>query len=157
MSYLEAVGGDLAIKSPELRNLVATHIHDLVAMIVGATHDGIAIAEERGVAAARLAAVKADIIEHIGCEDIDLLAVAARQGMTPRSIQRFEREGSTFSAFKLERQLTRAQHMLQSKQYAAWTIAAIALAAGFGDVSYFHRIVRRRFGVIPSDLRAAGR
>jgi len=158
MSYVEAVGRDLAIRPPELRSLVATHIHDLVAMIVGASHDGVAIAEERGVAAARLAAVKADVIEHIGCEDINLLAVAARQGMTPRSIQRlFEREGSTFSAFKLEQQLTCARHMLQSKQYAAWTIAAIALAAGFGDVSYFHRIVRRRFGATPSDLRAAGR
>jgi AraC-like DNA-binding protein len=34
-------------------------------------------------------------------------------------------------------------------------IATIALDAGFGDLSYFNRTFRRRFGVAPSELRAA--
>ncbi|HEY1246168.1 MAG TPA: helix-turn-helix transcriptional regulator [Hyphomicrobiaceae bacterium] len=105
---------------------------------------------------ARLAAIKADIVEHIGREDLTLHSVAARQRLGPRSIQRlFEGEGTTFAAFKLEQQLDLARHMLRDRRHADWTIAAVALAAGFRDVSYFHRAFRRRFGVTPADVRAA--
>jgi predicted TIM-barrel fold metal-dependent hydrolase len=34
---------------------------------------------------------------------------------------------------------------------------AIALAAGFGDLSYFHRVFRRRFGATPADMRTVQR
>ena len=154
MSYVRAIPGGLAVGQPELRNLVATHVHDLVAMIIGANRDGTAIAEARGVAAARLATIKADIVESIGRDQLALPTVAARQGLTPRTIQRlFEREGSSFSAFRLEQQLARSRRMLGDRRYAAWTIAAIALAAGFGDLSYFHRVFRRRFGATPSEMR----
>ena len=150
MSYLKEM--DRAIEQPDLRNLFTTHVHDLVALIVGANRDGAAIAD-RGVAAARLAAIKADIIEHIG-HDETLLDLATRHGLTPRSIQRlFERDGSTFSAFKLEQQVSCARRMLGDRRYAGLTIAAIAAAAGFGDLSYFHRVFRRRFGATPSDIR----
>jgi len=155
VSYAKTICGGLAIEQPELRNLVATHIHDLMAMIVGANRDGAAQAEERGVAAARLAVIKADIIEHIGRDEPTLLDFAARHGLTPRAIQRlFERNGSTFSAFKLEQQISCARRMLGDSRYAGLTIAAIAAAAGFGDLSYFHRVFRRRFGATPSDVRA---
>ena len=153
--YVKAISGGLAIGQPDLRNLVATHIHDLVAKIIGASRDGAALAEQRGVAAARLVAIKADIIEHIGRGDVSLSALAARHGLTPRSIQRlFERDGLTFSEFKLEQRIACAQRMLADTQYDAWSIAAIAVAAGFGDLSYFHRVFRRHLGATPSDLRA---
>jgi AraC-like DNA-binding protein len=37
------------------------------------------------------------------------------------------------------------------------TASAVALAAGFGDLSHFNRSFRRRYGATPSDVRAAGR
>jgi AraC-like DNA-binding protein len=155
MSYVKATHSEAGIKQPELRTLVATHIQDLIAMSIGATRDGEALAGERGVAAARLAAIKADIIEHIGEEELTVEAVAKRQGTTPRTVQRlFEREGSTFSGFKQEQQLVRASRMLRDQRYADWTIASIALAAGFGDLSYFHRLFVRRFSKTPSEMRS---
>jgi AraC-like DNA-binding protein len=127
-------------------------------MFIGAHRDGAAIAEGRGVAAARLAAIKADIIGRIGLGDVSIEAVAARQGVPPRSIQRlFEREGSTFSSFKLEHQLAFARRMLCNQQYGSRTIGNIAFAAGFGDLSYFHRVFRRRFGATPADMRTVQR
>src|SRR5208283_288204 len=48
--------------APELRQLVSIHIHDLIAVALGATRDGVAVAEGRGLRAARLRAVKADIL-----------------------------------------------------------------------------------------------
>lgn len=155
-SYLKALASGGVIQEGSLRSLAATYVQDLVALIVGASRDGAVVAEERGAAAARLAAIKADIVERIGREELTLDGLAARHGVTPRSIQRlFEREGSTFAAFRLEQQLALARRMLGDRRYADWTIAAVALAAGFGDLSYFHRAFRRRFGATPSDLRAA--
>jgi AraC-like DNA-binding protein len=153
-SYAKTICGGLTIEHPDLRTLVTAHIHDLMAMIIGASRDGAALAEERGVAAARLAVIKADIIEHIGHDETTLLDLATRHGLTPRSIQRlFEGDGSTFSEFKLEQQVSYARRMLGDRRYAGLTIAAIAAAAGFGDLSYFHRVFRRRFGATPSDIR----
>ena len=45
--------------------------------------------------------------------------------------------------------------MLRDPRYAAWTISAVAYSVGFGDLSYFNRTFRRRFGATPSDIRAA--
>ena len=75
-------------------------------------------------------------------------------GLAPRYIQRlFEAEGSTFSSFVLEQKLARAHRMLTDVRYATSTISAIAFAAGFGDLSYFHRVYRRRYGATPAETR----
>jgi AraC-like DNA-binding protein len=36
-------------------------------------------------------------------------------------------------------------------------ITAVAHESGFGDISYFNRAFRRRYGVAPSEVRAATR
>jgi AraC-like DNA-binding protein len=156
--YLAIVRDDLALSTAEMRQLVTTHVYDLMAMAIGATRDGAAIAQERGVRAARLAAVKADVIANAGNPALSLAAVAARQGISPRSVQLlFESEGSTFSQFVIEQRLARAHRMLTDPRHGGSTISAIALASGFGDLSHFHRSFRRRYGATPSDVRAAGR
>jgi AraC-like DNA-binding protein len=158
LSYEKVVREDLALVAPELRNLTITHIHDLVAMLVGATGDGAAVAEGRGVAAARLAVIKADIVEHLDQRHLSLVAVAARQQVTPRYIQKlFEREGITFSEFVLEQRLARVHLMLSDPRMAGRTVSAIAYGAGFGDLSHFNRVFRARYGARPSDVRAAAR
>jgi AraC-like DNA-binding protein len=155
--YVKLAHDGLPLTTPELAQRVATHVHDLVAMAVGATRDGAAIAQERGVRAARMAAIKADIAARLDRRDLGLTAVAKRQHVTPRYVQMlFEREGITFSEFVLEQRLARAHDMLTNPRHAEWTISAIALAAGFGDLSHFNRSFRRRYGATPSDVRAAG-
>ena len=44
--------------------------------------------------------------------------------------------------------------MLADPAYAGRTVNAIALEAGFGNVSYFNQRFRRRYGMRPSDARA---
>jgi AraC-like DNA-binding protein len=142
--------------APELRDLVSIHVHDLIAMALGATRDGVAIAEGRGLRAARLRALKADILANLSNSDLTVNSVAMRQRVTPRYVQMlFEAEGETFSEFVLSQRLTRVYRELRNPGLRCTSISGIAFAAGFGDLSYFNRAFRRRFGMSPSELRQA--
>jgi AraC-like DNA-binding protein len=81
-------------------------------------------------------------------------AVAARYRVTPRYVQlMFEGEGITFSEFVLNQRLARVHRTLCDSRHAGSTVSAIALEVGFGDVSYFNRCFRRRYGASPTDVR----
>jgi len=139
------------IADPRLGRLSATHIYDLIALAIGATDDGRAIAQQRGVRAARLEAIKSDLIQNIA---LDLDQLATRQGISPRYVQMlFEEGGTTFTDFALERRLEAACAMLTSPRYARSPITAIALDAGFGDLSHFNRRFRQRYQMTPTDMR----
>jgi AraC-like DNA-binding protein len=139
----------------DLQHLVATHIHDLVAVAVGATRDAAEAARGRGVRAARLHAIKQDIAGSLGRTDLSVATLAARYRCTPRFIQRlFEAEGTTFTEYVLAQRLARAHRMLTDPRRDGEKIAAIAYDAGFGDLSYFNRVFRRHYGMAPSDARA---
>jgi AraC-like DNA-binding protein len=60
----------------------------------------------------------------------------------------------TFSQFVLEHRLRRVNHVLQDRRFDDRTISSIAYAVGFGDLSYFNRAFRRRYGYSPSDVRS---
>ncbi|HLI99221.1 MAG TPA: helix-turn-helix transcriptional regulator [Bradyrhizobium sp.] len=63
-------------------------------------------------------------------------------------------KGTTFTELALEERLLRAHRMLNDPLHAGRLISNIALAVGFGDISYFNRTFRRRFGYAPSETRA---
>ena len=148
------LGDDHSVATPALRHHVATHVHDLVALALGATREAADVANSRGVGAARLRAAKTHIIENINRRDISIGSVASRLGVTPRYLQRlFESDGTTFSAFLLGRRLARAHRMLSEPQSAQRQVSAIAYDAGFGDLSYFNRCFRRLYGATPMDIR----
>lgn len=152
--YSGILSEDIVSMSPELRHVAVTHIYDLIGMALGATRDGAAMANGRGVRAARLRAIKADILENLGDSNLTVTEVSLRQRVTPRYIHMvFETEGITFSEFVVGQRLTRAHHMLSDPRFAALSISMIAYEAGFGDLSYFNRSFRRRFGASPSEMR----
>ena len=153
--YVKSLGDDLALPRPELRRIAVTHIYDLAALALGATQDAAAISQERGVRAARLQAIKADIAENASRPVFSIEEVALRQGVTPRYIRRlFEGTGTTFTEYALEQRLLRAHRMLKDPRYDNHPIGSIAFEVGFGDLSYFNRAFRQRFGATPSDIRA---
>ena len=142
--------------TPELRSSTATHILDLVALSLGATRDGAAIANGRGMRAARLHAAKADILEHLGSPELSVAVVARRQRVTPRYIHLlFEAEGMTFSEYVLSQRLTRAYRILSNPRFNDQNISTVAFSVGFGDLSYFNRTFRQRFRATPTDVRLA--
>lgn len=156
--YIRELDDSYQLSTPELRGAVVKHLIDLGALIIGANRDAAVAAEDGGLAAARLAAVKADISDNLSYGDLTLPAVAARLKLTPRHIQRlFESAGSTFSEFVLGQRLARAHHLLTDPRHSRSAIGTIAFEVGFGDLSYFNRTFRRHYGVTPSDIRAVPR
>jgi AraC-like DNA-binding protein len=145
-----------APQMPELAQACASHIIDLAALAIGAKPDVAHEAHERGVAAARLQAIKAEILDQLANPDLTAAMMAIRHGVTPRYVHKlFEREGTTFSAFLLACRLTRALQMLKDARCVMLTVSTVALECGFGDLSYFNRTFRRAYGATPSDVREA--
>jgi AraC-like DNA-binding protein len=158
MGYVRGLQNRHGFANLELQRLVVAHIYDLAAVAIGATRDAAAIASIRGVRNARLRAIKADIVESIGRPDLSIAAVSALHRLSPRSVQMlFEADGTTFTEFLLGQRLARAYRMLANPRFADQAISTIAFEVGFGDLSYFNRTFRRRFGSAPSDVRAAAR
>jgi AraC-like DNA-binding protein len=156
--YLGALQEEGALLTTELQRLAVTHVYDLLALALGATRDAAEIAKGRGLRAARLRAIKADLAASLARPELSVNTVAARHGITPRYVQKlFETEGTTFTEFLLAERLTVAYRMLGDPSFADRTVGSIALEAGFNDLSYFHRTFRRRFGTTPADVRAAAR
>jgi AraC-like DNA-binding protein len=155
--YLEILSEESSTPTPELQELAAAHVYDLLAVAVGATRDAAETARRRGVCAARLQAVKRDIGEHLSDGDFSIVCLAARHGMTPRSLQMlFEGTGTTFTEYIRNQRLDRARRMLMSRRFDHQRIIDIAFACGFGDVSYFNRQFRAHYGATPSDVRSRG-
>jgi AraC-like DNA-binding protein len=153
-TYAGAVVGKEPIRMPEVSRLVVTHIHDLISVVVGATRDSQATAERRGIAAARLHAIMADVTAHLGDCDLTATAVAQRQQITPRYVHKlFEQQGVTFSAFVLARRLELARRLLSDGRLRYRHISSVAFEVGFGDLSYFNRAFRRCYGATPSEVR----
>jgi AraC-like DNA-binding protein len=156
--YVEALSRTHPLATRELQCVVVTHVYDLAALVIGATRDGTALAVSRGLRAARLTAIKADISANLDDPDLTLAAVAARQHLSPRSLQRlFADKDTSFSEFVLDARLAYAHRLLTNPRGDGHPISSIALEAGFGDLSYFNRAFRRRYGATPSEIRTVAR
>jgi AraC-like DNA-binding protein len=153
-NYVDVVFDDPALVLPGVRQLVVTQLCDLIAVTLGATRDAAAVAEGRGIRAARLRAIKSDIEAHLTYGDLSPGVVARRQGVSDSYIRKlFAGEGTSFSQFVLSRRLVRAQRMLTDRRWSDRSVAWIAFETGFGDLSYFNRTFKRFYGNTPSEVR----
>jgi AraC-like DNA-binding protein len=152
--YLAALA-DLHDLSGATSRVIAGHVHDLVALSIAPTRDASAFADA-SVRAARLRAIKSDIVGNLEDCTLSVAVVAARHRVTPRYVHKlFESEGATFTRFLTERRLERAHRLLRDERLLSRTITSIAYDVGFNDLSHFNRAFRRRYHVTPSDIRAA--
>ena len=92
-----------------------------------------------------LGSVCTTVTEHVsGCTvaGVRILTVEQLSFSWPKSWLRFR-----------ERRLAHAHRMLVSPRFGDRKIVDIALDCGFGDISYFNRSFRARYGATPSDVR----
>jgi len=142
------------LRSPELIAHVTTTLVDLVGLVIGAKGEPAELAELRGLRAARLQAILARIRTEYTNPEISAQRVARTLGLSPSYIHDLLQEtGMSFSEHVLELRLQKAAQMLSDRICDNMRISEIAYMVGFGDVSYFNRCFRRRFGCAPRHFR----
>jgi AraC-like DNA-binding protein len=144
------------LTSPALCDLVVSHVHDLVALLLGVKGDAHQLAQSGGARAARLAAILREIERRSGDPGLSATTIARLLGVTPRYVHLLlEETGKSLSHHVLQRRLERSVVLLRDPLQRHRRIADIAAEVGFTDLSYFNRAFRRRYGATPSDIRHA--
>ncbi|MFC3074753.1 helix-turn-helix transcriptional regulator [Shinella pollutisoli] len=132
----------------------AAHLVDLTVLMLGAKRDSGQHARRNGVRAARRHAIKADIAAHLCDPRLSLEWLARRHGISVPYVRAlFYEEGTSFTDHVTAERLDHAHGLLLDPRFRHHTIAAIALMVGFGDISWFNQVFRRRFQATPSDIR----
>lgn len=133
---------------------VETLLLDLIALALGADRDVAHVARARGLRAARIREILARIDRGYADPAFGPAALAAKLGCSPRYVQALLQEtGVSFTERVLELRLQKARSILMSRQHTSRKISDIALASGFGNISYFNQAFRRRFGCSPTQYR----
>jgi AraC-like DNA-binding protein len=134
----------------------AQHLIDLTGLLLGAGADSAELATQRGYSAARFEHIKSDVLKNLHRADLTIDVVAQTHGLSPRQAQRFfAHSGVTFTEFVVEQRLALAHRLLVDPRFRHRKISDIAYSSGFGDLSYFNREFRRRFGDTPTAIRCA--
>ncbi|HXC56127.1 MAG TPA: AraC family transcriptional regulator [Rhizomicrobium sp.] len=142
--------------APGAASVVVDHMVDLAALAAGVPRDPSHAGLSRRSGSARLRIIRADIMRNLTWHDLTVNWLAARHGLSMRQLYRmFEQDGVPFAEFVLEQRLIAAHRMILNPRFADHSISAIALQCGFGDISYFNRRFRSKFGATPSKVRAA--
>jgi AraC-like DNA-binding protein len=128
---------------------------DLVGLLLGTSREQKDLIGQRGLSAARLNLMKADVLNNLDKRDLTIESVARARALSGRPAQRlFACSGTTFSEFVLEQRLLFARRLLLHKSGRDRKVSYIAYTVGFNDLSYFHWSFRKRFGVTPFDMGA---
>ena len=151
LGYADVLADSENIADGEARRVVVGNLYDLAVLAIGHVRDGQAHAG--GVRAARLYAVKAEMRRRFR-EPLAIGEIARRHGISASYLrQLFAAEGQSFADYLLGLRLEAVRRTLLDTRHGSLSVGGIAYDAGFGDLSYFNRAFRRRYGMTPSELR----
>ena len=112
-------------------------------------------AEAAGFADATVLALRRAIHERLREPGLTVANVARAIGISERYVHKlFERVGTTFSGYVMDRRLDGAARDLSDPAKVDQAIGSIAFDWGFSDLSHFTRRFKQRFGCRPRDWRA---
>jgi AraC-like DNA-binding protein len=151
--YAKVLAGDIGPMDGRAVLQASETLTDLFILALGSTRDGTEAAKG-SVRAALLARIKDDIADNLANPDLSIDWSARRHGLRPRAIQDiFYGVGESFTAYLLECRLAQAHKSLVDPANAGLNIAQVAMASGFGNISWFNNAFRKRFGMTPGDAR----
>lgn len=152
LQLLITYGAYLLMRGPhsdDEAGMVNGHFKEILPLVVAY----LAADTGRDAGKERLQAIKAHIDGHLADPELTVAAIARMHNVTPRSVQKlFQQDETTFSKYLLDRRLAAAKSQIGHPGDER-PISTIAYEVGFGDLSYFNRAFRRRFGKSPSEMR----
>jgi AraC-like DNA-binding protein len=152
--YWQLLASQDPLASPALIAHAEGTLLDLLALATGAKGDAAAEASLRGLRAARLTAILANLRAGFANPHLSTRTVARDLNLSVRYVNDLLAEtGRSFAEHVLELRLQRVRQTLTDRAHDTRRISDIAYAAGFSDISYFNRCFRRRFGCTPGALR----
>lgn len=154
-NYANFLRGETVTGSePALAEHIGNSLLDLVALAIGASREGVEIANMRGLRAARLRAVLAEINAGFSDPSFSLDSVARKLRLSPRYVQDLLQDtGVSFVSRVTELRLQKASRMLKDHRCDSMAIGDIAYACGFSEAAYFNRCFRKRFSMSPTSFR----
>jgi AraC-like DNA-binding protein len=155
-TYLRDIDDKQALTNPEVRRIVIAHIFHLIALVLNTTRDDARANLQASPSVARLRAIRQYVADHLADQELSIARVAGANHLSARQVQRlFEADDTTFSEFLLLKRLQSVHQVLTDPRQTHRSISDIALASGFGDVSYFNRAFRSHYGASPTAIRHA--
>lgn len=137
---------------PELGSRIADGILDVFATSWAATRN--IVVADAAIVGARRIQIKRYIEANLRNPDLNVRAVAAAFGISPRYLHiLFASESETVSSYILRRRLEECGKQLTDVLWQRRTITEIAFGWGFNNATHFARVFRNHFGTSPRDYR----
>lgn len=153
-AYVTTFMSECEALSPRAQANAMAHIQDLLFVALGPTRDAAQTASKRGTRAARLRVIMEDIETNLCNPALDVGWVTARHRIAERYLRAlFADHETTFTDHVTGRRLQLAHRRLCDVREADRSVSTIAYSCGFGDLSWFNRAFRRRFGMSPGEVR----
>jgi len=133
--------------------LVGAHVVDLIAHAPGVLAD---LSAERVHIPVLLSMMIDHIERHNEDPELGAAALAAKFRCSERYVHRlFAATGRSVSEHVNDRRVAACARRLLDPEFARRTIAEIAFASGFRDISHFNRLFKRSHGSAPREFRRA--
>ncbi|MCB1668592.1 MAG: AraC family transcriptional regulator [Porticoccaceae bacterium] len=154
LDYARLFTHDTGILSPEMSALAKNHMVDLAVLLLCGAEESVGATQNQGLKAARLQAIRQDIMSHLCDSDLAIGAVSARVGISPQYVRAlFNAEGTTFADFVGNSRLDLVCRQLKNPLYKHYSISQLAYDAGFNNLSWFNKAFKQRFDLTPTEVR----
>jgi AraC-like DNA-binding protein len=151
-AFLAQLTPESMLRAPLPARLIFDHIGVLLALAANdANGGGVEVSRKRQPARDRIRSRIAEC-----CTDTAITApeVAKSLHMSTRTLHRsLAAHGETFGETLIAARVQAALRMLRSPLFKGSTVAEIGYRAGFLDASHFARVLRRRVGMTPLQIR----
>ena len=153
-SYVAQLSPEFVVQAPLPQGVLIDQLGALLALTASE------LSGRRAVSTPAERSVRDHVYDHIRqrCAETSLQAadVASSLHMSKRSLHRaLAACGDTFGAMLIHARVDLAVRMLQSPLFDRVTTAEIGRRAGFSDASHFVKVLRRRTGQTPLQMRRA--
>jgi len=156
-SYMEHLFSGIGSWSDAEVAELGERLIDLIVLFLVQPGQGQASEADSSVTVAHRQRALAYIRQHLADPALSPQRVAQGCGVSVAYLHRILRAGGlTAESFIFEQRLERCRELLLSPRHRHRSIAELAYQAGFAHPSHFSRMFKRRFGMTPRDLRAAG-